>query len=136
MEEKYIITTANDQQYQHHHHYSCRLAQFDGTDERKPTYFASDGYVWDVSTSTMFTANSYGQWWKGKDASVLALAKMSMDPKDANRTDWENMNQQDINVLQSWTKYFEQKYYITGRLQEYDQYQQQQQQQQPQQGGK
>jgi membrane-associated progesterone receptor component len=102
----------------------AELAQFDGTDERKPTYFASDGYVWDVSASSLFD-DSYGQW-KGKDASV-ALAKMSMDPKDVNRTDWDNMNQQDINVLQSWTKYFEQKYYIMGRLQEYDQYLQQQQ---------
>jgi predicted heme/steroid binding protein len=100
------------------------LAHFDGTNGR-PTYFASDGYVWDVSESSGF-ADTYGQW-NGKDASI-ALAKMSMDAKDVNRNDWNNLSQQDINVLQSWTKYFEQKYYITGRLQEYDQYLQQQQQ--------
>jgi predicted heme/steroid binding protein len=101
----------------------AELAHFDGTNG-KPAYFASEGYIWDASASSMF-ADSYSQF-KGKDA-TMALAKMSMDAKDVNRTDWNSLSQQDINVLQSWTNYFEQKYYMTGRLQEYDEYLLQQQ---------
>jgi predicted heme/steroid binding protein len=101
----------------------AELAHFDGTNGN-PTYFASEGYIWDASASNAF-ADSYSQF-KGKDAS-MALAKMSMDAKDVNRTDWNSLSQQDINVLQSWTNYFEQKYYMTGRLQEYDEYLLQQQ---------
>ena len=93
----------------------AELSQYNG-DEGKPTYFASDGYVWDVSTSVNFK-ETYGLW-KGKDAS-MALALMSMNPKDVNRTDWENLSEKDLESLHSWTKYFQEKYIIKATLKEF-----------------
>jgi membrane-associated progesterone receptor component len=89
------------------------LGHYDG-DNNRPTYFASDGWVWDVSDSEMFR-ESYALW-KGKEASV-ALAKMSLDRKDVNRTDWDTLNDSELASLRSWTTYFREKYRIVGRLQ-------------------
>jgi predicted heme/steroid binding protein len=99
------------------------LSYFDGgsrsskNDSTKPTYFSAGGTVYDVSSSAMF-ASTYSQW-AGKDATV-ALAKMSLDRKDINRTDiWKNLSGRDQESLQSWMDYFDEKYYIKGQLQEY-----------------
>ncbi len=89
------------------------LSRYDGNGETCPTYFASDGLIWDVSHSDMFR-DSYSLW-KGKEASV-ALAKMSLDPKDVNRTDWDTLNEKELESLRSWTRYFLEKYRIVGRL--------------------
>lgn len=89
------------------------LSRFDGTGGKCPIYFASDGWIWDVSNSDVFR-ETYGLW-KGKEASV-ALAKMSLDPHDVNRTDWDALNQKEVESLHSWTKYFFEKYRIVGRL--------------------
>jgi predicted heme/steroid binding protein len=88
------------------------LSRYNG-DNNSPTYFASDGFVWDVTESKMFR-ESYALW-KGKEASV-ALAKMSLDPKDVNRTDWDTLNDAELKSLRSWTTYFREKYRIVGRL--------------------
>jgi predicted heme/steroid binding protein len=88
------------------------LATFNG-EAGRPVYFSSDGKIWDVSTSENFQ-QTYGLW-KGKDASV-ALAKMSMDRQDVNRTDWENLSENELESLRSWTTYFQEKYIIKGRL--------------------
>ncbi len=90
------------------------LSRYDGKGDQCPTYFASDGLVWDVSESAIFR-DSYGLW-RGKEASV-ALAKMSLDPSDVNRTDWGTLNDKELESLHSWTKYFLEKYPIVGRLQ-------------------
>lgn len=83
---------------------------------QKKVYFSSDGNVWDVSTSKNF--NETYKLWRGKDATV-ALAIMSMDPKDVNRTDWDDLTEKEIESLHSWTKYFNEKYIIKGKLKEY-----------------
>lgn len=93
-----------------------QLTHFDGSEAGRPSYFSSDGLVWDVSSSDTFK-DSYGLF-RGKDASV-ALAIMSMDKKDVNRTDWENLSEKDLESLHSWTKYFQEKYIIKGRLKEF-----------------
>lgn len=92
------------------------LASFDGSNGR-PTYFASDGYVWDVSASENFQ-KSYGLW-KGCDATIC-LAKMTMNQDDINRTDWENLSEKELDSLRSWTRYFQEKYMIKARLEEYE----------------
>eukprot|EP00565_Helicotheca_tamesis_P009600 CAMPEP_0185729546 /NCGR_PEP_ID=MMETSP1171-20130828/6316_1 /TAXON_ID=374046 /ORGANISM="Helicotheca tamensis, Strain CCMP826" /LENGTH=169 /DNA_ID=CAMNT_0028398417 /DNA_START=38 /DNA_END=547 /DNA_ORIENTATION=- len=91
------------------------LAQYDGKDG-KPTYFSADGAIYDVSSSEMF-ASTY-ELWAGRDASV-ALAKMSLDKRDINRTDWEKLSNEELESLQSWTEYFRQKYIIKGHLKEF-----------------
>lgn len=81
-----------------------------------PTYFSSDGRIWDVSTSDTFHS-SYGLF-VGKDA-TFCLAKMSMDQSEINRTDWESLTDKEWESLYSWTRYFSEKYMIRGRLKEY-----------------
>jgi predicted heme/steroid binding protein len=97
-----------------------QLAEYDGRRRQSSTaavvYFSSDGYVYDVSSSSKFQ-QSYGQW-RGKDAS-FALAKMSMSSEDINRTDWESLSPEEWKSLHSWTTYFWQKYPIRGRLKEF-----------------
>jgi hypothetical protein len=64
-------------------------------------------------------ASSYGQW-KGKDATV-ALAKMSLEATDVNRTDcWHNLSLEEQESLASWTYYFHEKYWIRAKLREYN----------------
>ena len=84
-----------------------------------PTYFSADGNIYDVSSSPMFQS-SYSQW-AGADATV-SLARMSLDPTDINRTDYDALTEADLKALNSWTNYFHQKYLIKGRLKEYDNY--------------
>mmetsp|Transcript_18366 Transcript_18366/g.28360 ORF Transcript_18366/g.28360 Transcript_18366/m.28360 type:complete len:161 (-) Transcript_18366:135-617(-) len=91
------------------------LSAYNGT-YGKPTYFSSNGLIYDVSSSDMFQS-SYSLW-KGKDATV-ALAKMSLDPADINRTDWDSLSENDIKSLQSWSHYFSEKYFIKGRVAEF-----------------
>lgn len=93
------------------------LEQFNGTNGR-PTFFSAGGKIYDVSSSDMF-ASTYSQW-AGKDATV-ALARMSLDPQDISRTDiWKSLSDSDKKSLKSWTDYFDEKYYIKGRLKEWD----------------
>lgn len=91
------------------------LSKYNGRDG-KAILFAADGWIWDASQSESFQ-ESYG-FFKGADASV-ALAKMSMDPGDVNRTDWEDLSEKELESLHSWTKYFHEKYFIVGKLKEY-----------------
>jgi predicted heme/steroid binding protein len=91
------------------------LSNYDGR-EGTPHYFVSDGHVWDASSSDMFKS-AYGQW-SGRDAS-FALAKMSLSDEDINRTDYDSLSEEDMESLQSWTQYFNQKYLIKGHLTEY-----------------
>ena len=80
-------------------------------------YFTAGGYVYDVTKSEMFDS-AYAQW-KGKDATV-ALARMSLDAKDVNNlTDWHNLTTSEQDSLDSWERYFKEKYWIRGRLKEY-----------------
>ena len=106
-----------------------KLSKFDGSENHKASiYFASDGWIWDVTKSESFQNDSnspYGMW-RGKDATV-SLAKMSMNKNDINRTDWEKLTSQDLESLKSWTDYFSEKYLIKGKLKEYTEYTQQQQ---------
>jgi hypothetical protein len=53
--------------------------------------------------------------WKRKEASVV-LAKMSLDPKDVNRIDWDTLDDTELKSLRSWTTYFKEKYRVVGRL--------------------
>jgi len=83
----------------------------------KPTFISAGGKVYDVSTSDMFRS-TYKNF-AGQDATI-ALAKMSLDVKDVSRMDtWKQLSPQDQKSLQSWTNYFDEKYYIKGRLKEY-----------------
>mmetsp|Transcript_567 Transcript_567/g.708 ORF Transcript_567/g.708 Transcript_567/m.708 type:complete len:173 (+) Transcript_567:144-662(+) len=91
------------------------LSQYDGK-EGRPTYFAADGAIYDVSSSEMFSS-TYGLW-AGKDASI-ALAKMSLDKKDINRVDWDKLSETELESLHSWTDYFRQKYLIKGHVKEF-----------------
>lgn len=91
------------------------LARYDGED-RKQVYFSANGLVYDVTSSEMF--ESAYSLWKGKDASV-ALATMSMNERDVNRTDWESLSAHDIKSLESWSHYFNEKYMIKGKLKEF-----------------
>lgn len=85
--------------------------------EHRPMYFAAAGTIYDVSTSAMFQS-TYAQW-AGKDATV-ALARMSLDKSDINRTDvWKDLSEREEQSLKSWMDYFDEKYYIKGRLKEY-----------------
>ena len=92
------------------------LDKFHGQDGG-PTYFSSDGMIWDVSNSESFQ-KAYGLF-RGKDGSVC-LAKMSMDQQYINRTDWDTLSEKEWESLHSWTRYFEQKYFIKGRLKEFE----------------
>jgi hypothetical protein len=92
------------------------LKSFNGSNGRS-TYFSSDGYIWDVSTSGTFQ-DAYASF-IGKDA-TFCLAKMSMNPIDINRTDWDNMTEKEIESLHSWTRYFKQKYMIKAKLKEFE----------------
>mmetsp|Transcript_15392 Transcript_15392/g.27776 ORF Transcript_15392/g.27776 Transcript_15392/m.27776 type:complete len:169 (+) Transcript_15392:38-544(+) len=80
-------------------------------------YFSSDGYIWDVSHSETFQ-QMYRSKWAGKDA-TFALAKMSMEHSNINRTDYHRLTQEEWDSVRSWTKYFQQKYWIRGILQEF-----------------
>ena len=93
------------------------LENFDGT-QGKPTFFSAGGKIYDVSSSGMFST-TYTQW-AGKDATV-ALARMSLDKSDISRTDiWKSLSETDQVSLKSWTDYFDEKYYIKGRLKEWE----------------
>ena len=93
------------------------LADYDGQDGR-PSYFSSNGLIWDVSTSKSFQEDSSYGFFKGKDATIC-LAKMSMNHKDVNRTDWDDLSDKEMESLHSWTRYFQEKYFIIGRLKEF-----------------
>ena len=73
------------------------LSKYDGSSPERPVYFASDGRVWDVTQSERFQ-DAYKQW-SGKDAS-FALAKMSMDPNDINKTNWEDLSTEEWKSLE------------------------------------
>lgn len=93
-----------------------QMGQYDGTNG-KPTFFSAGGKIYDVSQSAMFST-TYSQW-AGKDATV-ALAKMSLEKNDISRTDiWKSLSDSDQVSLQSWTDYFDEKYYIKGKLKEW-----------------
>ena len=52
----------------------------------------------------------------------VALAKMSLNSNDVNRTDvWKDLSTTEMESLQSWIDYFDQKYYIQGYLKDYHQ---------------
>lgn len=92
------------------------LAHYDGSNGR-PTFFASQGVVYDVSSSEAFKS-AYGMW-MGRDATVC-LAKMSLANADIGRTDWRTvLTQKDLETLADWNRYFNEKYLIKGRLHEY-----------------
>lgn len=93
------------------------LDAYDGV-QKPRIYFSSQGIVYDVTDSEMF--DSAYELWKGKDA-TFCLARMSIDKNDINRTDWKSLTDKDLESLQSWTSYFDQKYLIKGRLKEYSQ---------------
>ena len=92
------------------------LAEYDGQGGG-PTYFSSDGLIWDVSTSKNFQ-DAYG-FFRGKDATIC-LAKMSMNHRDVNRIDWDDLSEKELESLHSWTRYFQEKYFIIGRLKEFE----------------
>ena len=91
------------------------LKQFDGKNGCG-TYFAAGGSIYDVTNSAMFSS-SYNQW-AGRDATI-ALARMSLDKADINRTDWNSLSTAEIESLNSWVDYFDQRYYIKGWLREW-----------------
>ncbi|CAJ1955229.1 unnamed protein product [Cylindrotheca closterium] len=91
------------------------LNKYNGHNGR-PTYFSSDGRIWDVSDSETFHS-SYG-FFEGKDA-TFCLAKMSMEKSEINQTNWDALADKEWESLYSWTKYFSEKYMIRGRLKEY-----------------
>lgn len=100
-----------------------QLSEYNGTCG-KQTYFASNGLIWDVSQHPSFD-QAY-KFWKGKDA-TMALATMT--PHDINRMDWDSLTEKELESLQSWTRYYQEKYFIQGRLQEFETFLKQRQQQ-------
>ena len=93
------------------------LARYDGSAGGVPTYFAAGGLIYDASSSKTFSS-SYGMW-AGRDATV-ALARMSLNPHDVNRTDWETLTAAELDTLADWQRYFAEKYPVRGRLKEYN----------------
>merc|ERR1740117_318453 len=92
------------------------LTQFDGKGGR-PTYFSAKGTVYDASSSETFKS-AYGMW-AGRDATVC-LATMSLSPNDVGRTDWDTaLSQKDLETLDDWIRYFDEKYLIKGSLREF-----------------
>ena len=93
------------------------LQQFNGKGKSCKTYFSAAGKIYDVTPSEMFSS-TYQQW-AGRDATV-ALASMSLKASDIGRTDiWKQLSPADEKSLQSWTNYFDQKYYVKGHLKEW-----------------
>ena len=82
--------------------------------------FGCRGRVFDATDSEMFRS-AYSTW-AGKDA-TFSLATMSLDVRDAGRTDrWldSEFSVSELDALTSWERYFAEKYYQRGRLVEYD----------------
>mmetsp|Transcript_20891 Transcript_20891/g.66092 ORF Transcript_20891/g.66092 Transcript_20891/m.66092 type:complete len:216 (-) Transcript_20891:20-667(-) len=79
-------------------------------------YIALAGRVYDVSASPSFSApGGYGDLWGGRDATV-ALAKMSLEPADAGRDDWEALEDKDWESARSWENHFAVKFPVVGVL--------------------
>ena len=76
-----------------------------------------NGTVFDVTNSELFKT-TYTTW-AGKDA-TLSLGFMSLEEKDAARTDWGSMGKTEWKTCEDWEKYFSEKYLIRGRLKEFD----------------
>eukprot|EP00040_Diaphanoeca_grandis_P013606 m.68840 g.68840 ORF g.68840 m.68840 type:complete len:169 (+) comp24004_c0_seq2:437-943(+) len=94
------------------------LKKYDGVSQNE-MYFACAGKVYDVTESEMFR-NAYPLW-AGKDATV-SLGLMSLKEQDASRLDWNNLTDDQWKSVASWNKYFDQKYLIRGRVEEFDTY--------------
>lgn len=57
------------------------------------------------------------------------MALATMTPHDINRMDWDSLTEKELESLQSWTRYYQEKYFIQGRLQEFETFLKQRQQQ-------
>eukprot|EP00929_Paragymnodinium_shiwhaense_P113734 TRINITY_DN82036_c0_g1_i1.p1 TRINITY_DN82036_c0_g1~~TRINITY_DN82036_c0_g1_i1.p1 ORF type:complete len:252 (+),score=71.34 TRINITY_DN82036_c0_g1_i1:73-828(+) len=96
------------------------LAEFDGS--ARPCYVGVCGKVVDCSSSENFSeGRGYGALWSGRDA-TYALAKLSLEAKDANRLDFklDDFSEDERKALAGWYKHFTTKYPVVGTLQEYD----------------
>merc|ERR1712216_108000 len=94
------------------------LQHYNGTTQPH-IYFSAKGVVFDVTDAESFQPDgAYGKNWAGRDA-TLSLALMSLDAKDVNRQDWSSMGPKEVETLDSWLHYFDEKYRRVGVLREY-----------------
>ena len=94
----------------------AEVAKRDGCDGR-PLYFSAGGRVYDATRSVRFR-ETYGRY-AGRDATV-SLSRLSMDPADVGRTDWDALSTEDLAVLDDWVRYFDQTYLVVCTLAEWD----------------
>jgi len=95
-----------------------QMKHYNGIDTRQ-VHFSAKGVVYDATGAEAFAPDGpYGQTWAGRDATI-ALAIMSLKPQDVNRQDWDVLTEKDLETLDSWISYFDEKYRRVGVLREY-----------------
>eukprot|EP01063_Lacrimia_lanifica_P022518 TRINITY_DN3007_c0_g1_i12.p5 TRINITY_DN3007_c0_g1~~TRINITY_DN3007_c0_g1_i12.p5 ORF type:complete len:135 (+),score=30.62 TRINITY_DN3007_c0_g1_i12:1908-2312(+) len=82
--------------------------------------FAAAGRVYDVTNQDVFL-RAYGDY-AGRDASIC-LARLSLQQQDIGRTDWDALTAKDVEVLEDWIKYFDERYVCIGHLKEWNDWQ-------------
>ena len=91
------------------------LWEYNGTDG-KPIYLAAKGVVYDVSSGDDFYGPESGyNIMAGRDAS-RALATMSLDIKDVDKNNIDDLSYGDIFTLDEWIAKYQFKYYVVGTL--------------------
>ncbi|OUM64938.1 hypothetical protein PIROE2DRAFT_42087, partial [Piromyces sp. E2] len=94
---------------------SEELSQYDGSDPSKPIYISVKRIVYDISSkSDFYKKGKLHNILVGKDSS-RALAITSLNKDDA-RPEYEDLNDDELNMLNRWEKFFQKKYPVVGRL--------------------
>ena len=93
----------------------AELAQYDGSDPRKPLLLAIRGEVYDVGRGRDFygPGGPYAMF-AGKDC-TRALAKVAFE-RELFTGDMEGLDQEELDKLEEWIEMFEGKYRRIGRL--------------------
>ncbi|KAK7187549.1 hypothetical protein DPSP01_003771 [Paraphaeosphaeria sporulosa] len=91
------------------------LAKCDGTNEGFPTLVAIKGDVFDVSGKDTYAPGKNYHVFTGKEPN-RALGLSSLEPKDC-ISDYSDLAEDKLQVLNDWHTFFSKRYNIVGRLQ-------------------